>query len=203
MKFLSILSLVSFASAAPALQARQNTAIGTVKNAVATLDSATKGNIQAIQDAVAEVKNNVEAQVEVVLKTNIQGIADALKKATDDIVKGTTGAGGAIGGDLKDLTQAQINEVRDAIAAAQRILRDIGATVRLTATDLTPALKSAIQSEVDAVKAAIQPFVTPLTTFGEAAKAARASLAVGITGLSTVIAELGGILSRLIASIGL
>ncbi|KAG7151254.1 hypothetical protein HYQ46_012985 [Verticillium longisporum] len=160
MKFLNILSLVSFASAAPALQARQNTAIGTVKNAVATLDSATKGNIQAIQGAVAEVKNNVEAQ-------------------------------------------AQINEVRDAIAAAQRILRDIGATVRLTATDLTPALKSAIKSEVDAVKAAIQPFVTPLTTFGEAARAARASLAIGITGLSTVIAELGAILSRLIASIGL
>ncbi|KAM0283117.1 hypothetical protein ACHAQH_002597 [Verticillium albo-atrum] len=203
MKFLNVLALVSFASAAPALQARQNTAIGTVKSAVDTLDSATKGNIKAITDAVTEVKNNVEAQVEVVLKANVQAIADALKKATDDIIKGSTGAGGAIGGDLKGLTQDQINQVRDIVAAGGRIVNSISATLALTATDLTPALKAAIKSEVKAVRDAIRPFVTPLATFGAAASAARASLAVGITGLSTALLELGGILARLIASIGL
>ncbi|KAM0332073.1 hypothetical protein ACHAQA_002342 [Verticillium albo-atrum] len=203
MKFFNILALVSFASAAPALQSRQQTVIGTAKSAVDTLGSATEDNIKAIESAVAEVKNNVEAQVEVVLKANIQAIADALKKATDDIVKGTTGAGGVIGGSLKDLTQDQINEVRATLAAAGRIVKSIGATIRLTATDLTPALKEVIEKEVDAVKAAIQPFVTPLTAFGEAAKAARAGLFVGITGLSTAVLELGGILSRLIASLGL
>ncbi|KAF5640631.1 hypothetical protein F52700_3782 [Fusarium sp. NRRL 52700] len=205
MKFLSLLTLASFATASPFR--RQQTVTGTIKSSVDTLSGASVVTLNQIDDNVALIKNNVDAQViveaQALLKANYQAIAQGLATSTTTIVSVTTGAAGGVVGQAIGLTNQQIVTLTAAVNVVIEIIENIGATVTITVTDLTPALRATFQSEINAVKTAINPFVSPVFLFAAAVRAANVGGSATITGLDNAIVNLVRVYGDVAASIGI
>ncbi|KAH7267587.1 uncharacterized protein BKA55DRAFT_534356 [Fusarium redolens] len=205
MKFLSLLTLASFATASPFR--RQQTVTGTIKSSVDTLSGSFVVTLNEINDNVLLIKNNVDAQViveaQALLKTNYEAIAQGLATSTTRIVSVTTGAAGGVAGQAIGLTNQQIVTLTASILVVIDIVENIGATVSVTVTDLTPALRATFQAEINAVKAALNPFISPVLLFAAAVRAANAGGSATITGLDNAIVNLIRVQSELVASIGI
>ncbi|KAF5981561.1 putative 2-isopropylmalalate synthase [Fusarium bulbicola] len=205
MKFLSLITLASFATASPFR--RQQTVTGTIKSSVDTVSDATTVTLNQINDNVALIKNNVDAQViveaQALLKANYQAIAQGLATSTTTIVSVTTGAAGGVVAQAIGLTNQQIVTLTASVNTVISIIQNIGATVTITVTDLTPAVRATFQSEVNAVKAAINPFVSPVLLLAAAVRAANVGGSATITGLDNAIVNLLRVQSEVAASIGI
>ncbi|KAF4503714.1 hypothetical protein FAGAP_59 [Fusarium agapanthi] len=205
MKFLSLLTLASFATASPFR--RQQTVTGTIKSSVDTLSSSSVVTLNQINDNVALIQNNVDAQViveaQALLKANYQAIAQGLATSTTTIVSVTTGAAGGVAVQAIGLTNQQIVTLTASINIVIDIIQNIGATVTITVTDLTPALRATFQSEINAVKAAINPFVSPVLLLAAAVRAANIGGSATITGLDNAIVNLIRVYGEVAASIGI
>ena len=158
-------------------------------------------------NAIASVKNNIDATLAVQLKATLEANYDAISKSIKDSSKAialvTTGAVGGVGNQVKGLTQAQINQLVEAVNSANRILQAINATLAVTVTDLTPAFKEVIMEEIEAMKGVLDPFLTPLATFVDAARKAGATAGLTVTGLNTAETELLKTSKSLVAFLGL
>ncbi|KAG9505320.1 hypothetical protein J7337_002287 [Fusarium musae] len=205
MKFLSLLTLASFATASPFR--RQQTVTGTIKSSVDTVNDASLVTLNQINDNVALISNNVDAQViveaQALLKANYQAIAQGLTTSTTTIVSVTTGAAGGVAAQAIGLANQQIVTLTASILVVIGILENLGATISITVTDLTPALRAAFQSEINAVKAAINPFVSPVLLLAAAVRAANIGGSATITGLDNAIVNLFRVQSEVAASIGI
>ncbi|KAF5684162.1 hypothetical protein FDENT_6904 [Fusarium denticulatum] len=205
MKFLSLLTLASFATASPFR--RQQTVTGTIKSSVDTLSGASLVTLNQINDNVDLIKDNVDAQViaqvQADLKANYQAIAQGLATSTTTIVSVTTGAAGGVVAQAIGLTNQQIVTLTATINIIIEILENISATVTVTVTDLTPALRATFQSEINAVKAAINPFVSPVFLFAAAVRAANVGGSATITGLDNAIVNLVRVYGEVVTSIGI
>ncbi|KAM0230923.1 hypothetical protein ACHAP5_011244 [Fusarium lateritium] len=205
MKFLTLITLASFAVATPFR--RQQTVTGTLQSSVNTFSDAAVVSLNEIDDAVDAIKGNVDAQVVVqlqaLIKANYQAILQALGASTNTIVGVTTGAVGGVAGQAIGLTQQQIIQLTATIRRTIVTLENIGATITVTVTDLTPAVRATFQAEVDAVIQAINPFITPLLLFSAAVRSAAVGVSVVITGLDAAIANLIRTQNDLVTSIGI
>ncbi|KAJ4268809.1 hypothetical protein NW762_002879 [Fusarium torreyae] len=205
MKFLSLITFASFALATPLR--RQQTVTGTIEGSIDTLQKAITANTNAINEAVLTIKDNVGAEAVVkaqaAIKANYQAIAQALTSATQTIVGVTTGAAGGVIGQAQGLTQQQIVQLTKAVQSVIDSLEDIGATISVTATDLTPEVRAVFQSEIDAVKAALNPFIKPFILFAQAVTSLSVGGSVAITGLNGVLVNLIRVQNDLVKSIGL
>ncbi|KLP05235.1 uncharacterized protein Y057_13607 [Fusarium fujikuroi] len=204
-KFLSLLTLASFAAASPFR--RQQTVTGTIKSSVDTVSSSSLVTLNEIDNNVALIKNNVDAQLivqaQALVKANYQAIAQGLAASTTTIVSVTTGAAGGVAGQAIGLTNQQIATLTASILIVIDIIENIGATVTVTVTDLTPALRATFQAEINAVKAAVNPFVSPVLLFAAAVRAANVGGSATITGLDNAIVNLLRVQSEVAASIGI
>ncbi|RBR14695.1 hypothetical protein FVER53590_05492 [Fusarium verticillioides] len=205
MKFLSLLTLASFATASPFR--RQQTVAGTIKSSVDILSGSSAVTLNQIDENVALIKNNVDAQViaqiQADLEANYQAILQGLAASTTTIVSVTTGAAGGVAAQAIGLTNQQIVTLTASILVVIDILENLGATISITVTDLTPALRAAFQSEINAVKAAINPFVSPVLLLAAAVRAANIGGSATITGLDNAIVDLLRVQSQVAASIGI
>ncbi|RKL41121.1 hypothetical protein BFJ72_g6016 [Fusarium proliferatum] len=205
MKFLSLLTLASFATASPFR--RQQTVTGTIKSSVDTVSSSSLVTLNEIDDNVLLIKNNVDAQVVVqaqaLVKANYQAIAQGLAGSTTTIVSVTTGAAGGVAVQAIDLTNQQIATLTASLLVVIDIVENIGATVTVTVTDLTPALRATFQAEINAVKAALNPFISPVLLFAAAVRAASVGGSATITGLDNAIVNLIRVQGELVASLGI
>ncbi|EMT64190.1 hypothetical protein ACKRZS_014047 [Fusarium odoratissimum] len=205
MKFFSLLTLASFATASPFR--RQQTVTGTIKSSVDTLSGSSVVTLNEINDNVILIKNNVDAQViaqiQADLKANYEVIAQGLANSTTRIVSVTTGAAGGVAFQAIGLTNQQIVTLTASILVVIDIVENIGATVSVTVTDLTPALRATFQSEINAVKTALNPFISPVLLFAAAVRAANVGGGATITGLDNAIVNLIRVQSELVASIGI
>ncbi|KAH7171894.1 hypothetical protein DER46DRAFT_656540 [Fusarium sp. MPI-SDFR-AT-0072] len=205
MKFLSLLTLASFVTASPFR--RQQTVTGTIKSSVDTLSGSSVVTLNEINDNVLLIKNNVDAQViaqiQADLKANYEIIARGLANSTTRIVSVTTGAAGGVAAQAIGLTNQQIVTLTGSILVVIDIVENIGATVSVTVTDLTPALRATFQSEINAVKAALNPFISPILLFAAAVRAVNVGGSATITGLDNAIVNLIRVQSELVASIGI
>jgi hypothetical protein len=158
-------------------------------------------------DAVDAIQDNVDAEViiqlQALIKANYQAIGQALNTSTTNIVGVTTGAVGGVAGQAVGLTTQQIIQLTATIRRTIATLEDIGATITVTVTDLTPAVRATFQAEVDAVIQLINPFITPLLLFSAAVRSAAVTVTVVITGLDNAIANLIRTQNDLVASIGI
>ncbi|KAF5555592.1 hypothetical protein FNAPI_6099 [Fusarium napiforme] len=205
MKFLSLLTLASFATASPFR--RQQTVAGTIKSSVDILSGSSVETLNQIDDNVALIKDNVDAQVivqaQAILEANYQAILQGLAASTNTIVSVTTGAAGGVAAQAIGFTNQQIVTLTASILVVIDIIENIGATVSVTVTDLTPALRAAFQAEINAVKAAINPFVSPVLLLAAAVRAANIGGSAAITGLDNAIVNLLRVQSDVAASIGI
>ncbi|KAG7418753.1 hypothetical protein Forpe1208_v003158 [Fusarium oxysporum f. sp. rapae] len=205
MKFLSLLTLASFVTASPFR--RQQTVTGTIKSSVDTLSGSSVVTLNEINDNVLLIKNNVDAQViaqiQADLKANYEIIARGLANSTTRIVSVTTGAAGGVAAQAIGLTNQQIVTLTGSILVVIDIVENIGATVSVTVTDLTPALRATFQSEINAVKASLNPFISPILLFAAAVRAVNVGGSATITGLDNAIVNLIRVQSELVASIGI
>ncbi|KAF4991955.1 hypothetical protein FGRMN_7509 [Fusarium graminum] len=205
MKFLNLITIASFAVASPF--ARQQTVVGTISNSVNILADVTPAILDQIDDSVVAIKANVNAavvvQLQAIIEANLEAIVQALNVSTTNIVAVTTGAVGGVAAQALGLTQAQIVQLTLAIQTTITTLQQISATVRITITDLTPALRATFQAELDAVIQILGPFIRPLLLFAVAVRSAAITVNVVITGLDSAIANLIQIQSNLVASIGI
>lgn len=153
------------------------------------------------------IKNNVDAQIiveaQALLKANYQAIAQGLATSTTTIVSVTTGAAGGVAAQAIGLTNQQIVTLTAAIRIIIEVIENIGLTIALTVTDLTPALRTTFQAEIDAVKTAINPFVSPVLLFAAAVRAANVGGSATITGLDNAIVNLIRVYGEVAASIGI
>ncbi|KAF4954522.1 hypothetical protein FSARC_12102 [Fusarium sarcochroum] len=205
MKFLNLITFASLALATPLR--RQQTVTGTIQGSVNTFSNGTLATTNQINDAVAAIKSNVGAtvivQLQGALRANYQAIAQALILATTNIARVTTEAAGGIAAQARGLTDQQIVQLTAALRTAIDSAENIGATVAITMTDLSPDARAAFQGEVDAVKDALNPFITPLVLFATAVRNASASGSAAITGLDPALTNLIRLQGELMASLGL
>ncbi|KAM0346436.1 hypothetical protein ACHAPU_005500 [Fusarium lateritium] len=206
MKFLTLITVASFAVASP-FRRQGQTVTGTISNSVQIFSDAVPAILDQIDDSVAAIKANTNAAVVVelqaLIEANYQAIADALDTSTTNIVAVTTGAAGGVAAQAVGLTQQQIVELTLAIRSTITVLRQIGATVRVTITDLSPALRATFQAEVDAVIQTLGPFIRPLLLFAVAVRSATVGVSVVIVGLDNAIANLIQTQNSLVATIGI
>jgi len=153
------------------------------------------------------IKDNVGAQIiveaQALVKANYQAIAQGLAASTTTIVSVTTGAAGGVAAQAIGLTNQQIATLTASVLVVIDIVENIGATVTVTVTDLTPALRATFQSEINATKAAINPFVSPVLLFAGAVRAANVGGSATITGLDNAIVNLIRVQGELVASLGI
>ncbi|CZS89674.1 uncharacterized protein RAG0_00976 [Rhynchosporium agropyri] len=207
MKLSILSSFMLFGSilAAPAsteIEKRGDT-VTSVGSIIATLQNTVQTNVNDITLLTSTIRGNVEASAQVVAKVSadFDAIAAAFAQATKDIVATTAfGVGGVITG-IGGITDVQIANLTGALKATIALLSQIQAAVTITASNLSPAAQAAIKDEVNAVYAAILPFVAPLTIFASAVAAARVSVSLVVTGLRTAITGLLTVASGFTAGI--
>ncbi|KAF5659069.1 hypothetical protein FHETE_9564 [Fusarium heterosporum] len=205
MKFLTLITIASFAVASPL--ARQQTVTGTISNSISIFSNTVPAILDQIDDSVVAIKANTDAavvvQLQALVEANFEAIAQALNTSTTNIVAVTTGAVGGVAAQAIGLTQAQIVQLTASLQATIIVLQQIRATVSVTITDLTPALRATFQAEIDAVIQTLGPFIRPLLLFAVAVRSAAVTVNVVITGLDAAIANLLQTQSQLVASIGI
>lgn len=137
------------------------------------------------------------------IKANYNAILGALQKAAITITSATTTAAGGLDNAAKGVVQSEVDQLTADLKTIQDTLSGIGATVHLTATDLSPAAQSVVTAEVTAVKSAIEPFVKPVNNFAAAVQNVAATSAVTVRGLQPAYYNLNVIIQRLVGSLGL
>ncbi|KAK7431013.1 hypothetical protein QQZ08_002543 [Neonectria magnoliae] len=216
MKFSNVLLFASMALAAPTSQEKRQasiekrqgaTVVGTILNAVNTLSTTTETNLNQINNIVASIKDNVggtvTAQVTAQLRANINAIAVALQDAAVVISTATTAALVGVGGQVQALTEQEVQDITTAAQEAIRIVGEISATLTIIASDLRPAVNLLLVTEINAVKAAISPFVLPILVFINAVRTSSASASVTVTGLTSLLQNLIPVFTRLLTTLGL
>ncbi|KAH8659812.1 hypothetical protein BX600DRAFT_438054 [Xylariales sp. PMI_506] len=188
----------------------------TVSSAISTLQSAVTSDIAAIdsgknsrleppayslmsllgtypESAVTTIQNSaavtVVASATASITANLQDIVNAINTASGTIYGATLGSVGGVAGAILGLSQQEVDQLTAAINEAVTLLTNIQAVVTL-AQNVSPAVASAIQSEVTALEAAITPFLTPLEALVTAIQGASVFAGVTVTGLGQAIAGL-------------
>ncbi|RSM03072.1 hypothetical protein CEP52_007603 [Fusarium oligoseptatum] len=217
MKFLSLLTLASFALAVPApaskpepvpelVPRQQQTAVGTIVNQVGILNTTTQGNIDAITTAVAQIQGavgvDVIANLQAIIRANLQDIADAVGNATTAITGSTTGAVGGVAGAIIGLTQQQVGQLTAAIQASIQVINQISVVITLV-TNLPTAIRVFFDAEIQAVKDTLAPFIAPIAIFASAITSASVFLGVVVTGLRPALVDLLEIYVDLVSRIGI
>jgi hypothetical protein len=194
---------------ARSLEVRQEKAtVGSaVLQAALTLESTVNTSIQEINKAVASIKANTEASVVVALqatiRSNIQAIVKAFQDATATILATIGGSLSAIINLATGLSQEQINNLIEAVAVIQRVLANIRVLVTVTVSSAGPSTVAFVNAELNTLKNALEPFLTPLVTYLTAVRNLSASATVTVQGLSSSLAELTNYVQTLAKSLGL
>jgi hypothetical protein len=140
--------------------------------------------------AVQTIKGSVDAnaavvvQAQAVITANYKAIGKALNDATTAIASQTAGAVTALSGASLKLAQAEADALAKALNEAKDAISKIGATVTVTATDLTPAAKAFVAAEANNAIALVSPFATPLTALATTVGAASVGVGASVTGLT-------------------
>ncbi|KAK7226948.1 hypothetical protein V2G26_014951 [Clonostachys chloroleuca] len=205
MKFSNVLMFASFAFAAPAveIEVRQQTATGVVVQSVQTVRNTVDTNVAAIRTAIGGVTGNVSAQVQAQIRANLNAILASLKTATTTITGATTGAAGGIIGAAVGLSQQQINDLAQAVQNTLDAVAALNVIITAEATDLTTPLRTFAQSEINAIRAALSPFLTPVIVFARAVTFFSARVGIVVTGLANVTTSLTNYITNLLQSLGL
>ncbi|CAH0047788.1 unnamed protein product [Clonostachys solani] len=203
MKFSNVLMFASFAFAAPAVEVRQQTATGVVVQSAQTVLNTVNTNVAAIRAALNGVTGNVDAQVQATVRANLNAIIAALQTSTNTIVVATTGGAGGIIGAATGLTQQQVTDLARAVQNTLDAIAQLNVIVTAEATDLTTPLRTFAQSEINAIRAALNPFVAPVVNFSRAVQAFSARVGVTVTGLTNVTNSLTSYITTLLRSLGL
>ncbi|KAK9416787.1 hypothetical protein SUNI508_09485 [Seiridium unicorne] len=209
MKFLQVLGYVTLALALPSpaplnddlvfekLDKRANTASGVIVNQIGTLITAANTDISNINTALATIRQNTNAaavvQAQATVKANYQAILNAIKAATNAIATATTGAAGGVAGSVVGLSQAEVTQLINSVNQAVTLFKNIQATLTVTATNLTPAAQAAISAELSSLRAAVQPFSAPITTFAQFVAAASVTARLTVSGLGAAVKGLAAI----------
>ncbi|KAI0176867.1 hypothetical protein BJ166DRAFT_9730 [Pestalotiopsis sp. NC0098] len=217
MKFLQVLGWATLAMALPSpaplddsvavvdhLEKRA-TVTGTVVDSLNDLNTAVAANLAAVQTAIVQIQNanSVAAVITATaaIRSNYQAIVNAITAATAQIVAVTTGATGGAAAGIVGLTQQEANDLANAIQQIVVLVRNIRATLTVTATALGPNVTAATAAETAAIRAAITPFVAPIQALASAIAAASASASLTITGLNAAASGLVTISKQLAAGV--
>ncbi|KAH8734294.1 hypothetical protein BGZ61DRAFT_442356 [Ilyonectria robusta] len=180
MKFSNVLFFATAALAAPTIQAldkRQTTVLGTVQSIANTITNSTSGNVANIKTIIVSIQNNVAAdvlvQLQLQLEANLQAIVTVLSAAAVNITDATNAAAIEIGGDVDNLTTAQILQIKAAIESAVAAVNNVTATVTASVSVLTPGGKKLIADELKAIRDAVNGILTPLAQFLQASSPVR------------------------------
>jgi len=230
MKFSStaILIALGFSTAvfsAPVQEKRQTTAVGTITDAVDTLQNTVTADEAAIGEFSLRMRNAIScfsnltgstaasvvqeygagvstaAAVAAAINGYLQNMATAFMTATTQINSVTTGAAGGIAGAASGFSQQEIDELTTDIGTAREAIGSIQATYSLFVTDLTPAIQMAISAEMQNVENTIGPFDTPLEALASAVEGAQVNGGANVTGLQGAVAALVNIIGELLGTI--
>ncbi len=148
------------------------------------------------------IQNSIGAQIlvtiQATLKANIAAIADALQKAANTVIPITSNALNGVISLIQSFTQQQLNQIVAALNGALQLLDQVKLVLTLTATNLAPAIRDALNSEIDAVKAAVKKLVDPLAALAEAIKNSSIQGGVAVTGINELVTGLYAILAGIL-----
>ncbi|KAL6413095.1 hypothetical protein AUP68_02593 [Ilyonectria robusta] len=209
MKFSNVLFFATAALAAPTIQAldkRQTTVLGTVQSIANTITNSTSGNVANIKTIIVSIQNNVAAdvlvQLQLQLEANLQAIVTVLSAAAVNITDATNAAAIEIGGDVDNLTTAQILQIKAAIESAVAAVNNVTATVTASVSVLTPGGKKLIADELKAIRDAVNGILTPLAQFLQGLRF-NATVSAVVTGLGGILTSLLTSTASILASLGL
>jgi ABC-type transporter Mla subunit MlaD len=207
MKFLSLITFASAVLAAPAVVERQGTPVDAINGAISTLDQTVTSNIQSIQQGLDSLKGAVDpaavGEVTDTLKEAFDAITAELKKATGSIVQITGNQVGGLVNTVKTFTQKEVDQVSAALKNANKIIADLQGALQNTAETLTPEVKKALQAEIGAAKAAINPFVSPLTDLGNTVVKVLGLKNLDLSGVKNGLSAITGLLKNILSTLGL
>jgi hypothetical protein len=227
---LSTLLFASAVVAAPPVSKRQTTPVQVVASAINDVSTAVAADQAAISacpspvplpadrplanwqspfsyagSAVASLKDNAQATLTAAQKTindALAGVLTVLKSSASNIVGATSGAAGGLQKTASGYAQQEIDVLASTVNAAATAILGLSASVQLAVTNLTPAAQQAVQSEIDAVKAAIKPLLDPLLLFVSAVQKLSASTNVQLNGLQSASDNLVSAANKVSASLG-
>lgn len=145
----------------------------------------------------------MSAEVVATVKADLNAIKAALDTAAAALITATNAAAGDLAGALAGLTQAQIDQLAASVQSALNAINQLQVIIGASVTGLGPALALAVLSELNAVRAAIAPFVNPLVSFVNSVKTFGASLTLAVNGLAGVVNSLTTAVNNLLNSLGL
>lgn len=159
-----------------------------------------------LETIVASIQSNVAAnvlvQLQLQLQANLDAVVTVLNVAAGNITDATNAAVIEIGGDVNNLTTAQIAQIKAAIDSAVLAVNNVTATVTASVSVLTPGIKQLVVTEVNAIKAAVNNILTPLTQFVQGLRVNATASAV-VTGLGGVLTSLLTSTANILSSLGL
>ncbi|KAH6664374.1 hypothetical protein F5X68DRAFT_279639 [Plectosphaerella plurivora] len=221
MKFFSLLALTSFAMAAPSMrdvqvratgevqviQARQQTAFGTIIAALGELRSVTQANLQAIQLAATETQESVDAavlvQIQAAITANAERIAAAIRQAGATITAASAGAAGNLAGLTQQQLESSLAQITASLDEIEAAIRGVRAELQVNVIGVNEAVRTLALAQIQAVENSIRPFVDPVRKFVRDVQAARVEASGGILGIGNVLNSLTGVVTRLVQSLGL
>lgn len=152
------------------------------------------------------IQNNVAAdvlvQLQLQLEANLQAIVTVLSAAAVNITDATNAAAIEIGGDVDNLTTAQILQIKAAIESAVAAVNNVTATVTASVSVLTPGGKKLIADELKAIRDAVNGILTPLAQFLQGLRF-NATVSAVVTGLGGILTSLLTSTASILASLGL
>ena len=157
------------------------------------------------ENTIESFDKNAQTEIEIVeeLNASLKAIAESLGNSTTTIVQSTDSAVSSITSGAETLTQTEVDNLADALKDADAAVSSLKVSLKACVTDLTPAVKTAIEAEYDAAKNAITPFVKPLDDFAQTVLNVAASISLSISGLKNAKSDVENIVDDLVSSLGI
>lgn len=150
-----------------------------------------------------EQSTGVQTQVifaaEAAISANLDAIASGLNSSANAIAAATVNAAGGVTAAATGLVQSDIDMLQADIMILANILTDLNATFTAVAS-LDASVRATYQSEVNAVRSFLAPFIQPVILFAQAA--IQISTSFSVSGLQMAEIGLQAIANNLYQSIG-
>jgi len=199
------LSLSTVVSAVPvAIEERQTNTISTITSSLNTLKTALTADAAALTVSLGGISGSLSGTVTgaTALALSVVGNAKmtvaALMVSGNTISTVTSAAIQSVLSGVKVYTQAEIDLLTKDVTMAVALVKALKIQNTLSSTDLTPAAKLLVGTELSAAMAAVTLVTAPLSTFASAVQsAAKPSGSVTVVGLTQAVSGLTAIVSSL------
>lgn len=148
--------------------------------------------------AVTQIKGSTSViavvQAEALVNANLAAIVLAIEAAEASVQQATVGTAGILQNTITNLVQSDLATLAADVNRIANAIKGLGASLTVVA-NVGGSVQAVVQGEINAVKAAIQPFVQPIEDYLNAVLKSNVGATLDVTGVQNALNNLQAVVA--------